>query len=170
MVMMAEPIYDCLHSIGGRPWRVMVSSRGKVFSQKIAQRLAAKRHLVFICGHYEGIDERVHEHLVDEEISAGDFVTTGGEFPALCFIDAVMRLVPGALGNQASLDHESFTGGTLDFPHYTRPREFKGWKVPQILFSGDHARVAAWRSEQALRLTKRFRSDLLKNKKVGGCS
>ncbi len=161
MVMMAEPIYNCLKAIGKKGWRVLVSPRGKVFSQSMAARLAKKKHLIFICGHYEGIDERVHEHLADEEISAGDFVTTGGEFPALCFIDAVVRLVPGVLGNQESLESESFTKGSLDFPHYTRPRTFKGWEVPEILLSGDHKLIKAWRAKQAHRMTKRHRPDLI---------
>ncbi len=166
MVMMAQPIFDCLQKIGRGGWRILVSPRGKVFRQSTAQRLARKRHLVFICGHYEGIDERVHEHLVDEEISLGDFVTTGGEFPALCFIDAIIRLVPGVLGNQDSLESESFVNGLLDFPQYTRPRDFRGWRVPEVLFSGDHKVVQLWRKDRAFRITKKFRPDLiLKDKK-----
>ena len=143
----------------------MVSPRGKVFSQSTAARLAKKRHLIFICGHYEGIDERVHERLVDEEISLGDFITTGGEFPALCFIDAIIRLVPGVLGNKDSLNSESFSDGFLDFPQYTRPREFRGWKVPKVLFSGNHRVIESWRSRRAYQITKKFRPDLLKNQK-----
>lgn len=165
MVMMVQPIFDCLKEIGGTGWKILVSPRGKVFSQSVAARLAKKRHLIFICGHYEGIDERVHEHLVDEEISLGDFITTGGEFPALCFIDAVIRLVPGVLGNQDSLRSESFANGFLDFPQYTRPRDFRSWKVPKVLFSGNHRQVESWRSERAYQMTKKFRPDLLKNQK-----
>ena len=161
MVMMIQPIYDCLKKIGRGGWRILVSPRGTVFSQSVAKRLARKRHLIFICGHYEGIDERVHEHLADEEISLGDFVTTGGELPALCFIDSIIRLVPGVLGNRDSLASESFVNGLLDFPHYTRPRDFGGWKVPEVLFSGDHRAIEAWRAEQGLRMTKRFRPDLI---------
>ncbi|MBI4372780.1 MAG: tRNA (guanosine(37)-N1)-methyltransferase TrmD [Candidatus Omnitrophica bacterium] len=165
MVMMIQPIFDCLKEIG-EGWKILVSPRGKVFSQAIAARLAKKRRLIFICGHYEGIDERVHEHLADEEISLGDFVTTGGEFPALCFIDAIIRLVPGVLGNQASLESESFTGGELDYPHYTRPRDFHGWKVPDVLFSGNHREIELWRSRQVKKITKKFRPDLV-SKEVG---
>ncbi|MBI3999320.1 MAG: tRNA (guanosine(37)-N1)-methyltransferase TrmD [Candidatus Omnitrophica bacterium] len=164
MVLMAQPIFDCLKKIASG-WKILVSPRGKVFSQSIAERLAKKRHLIFICGHYEGIDERVHKRLVDEEISLGDFITTGGEFPALCFIDAIIRLVPGVLGNRDSLSSESFSGGFLDFPQYTRPREFRGWKVPEVLFSGNHRAIESWRSERAYQITKKFRPDLLKNQK-----
>ena len=161
MVMMVQPIFDCLRSLGGRGFKIMVSSRGERFSQGLARQLAQKRHLIFICGHYEGIDERVHERLVDQEISAGDFVTTGGEAPALCFIDAIIRLVPGVLGNERSLAHESFTEKLLDFPQYTYPRNFRGWKVPEVLLSGDHLDIRRWRADQALRLTRTHRPDLL---------
>ncbi|HLD56215.1 MAG TPA: tRNA (guanosine(37)-N1)-methyltransferase TrmD [Candidatus Omnitrophota bacterium] len=164
MVMMAQPIDDCLKQIDGG-WRILVSPRGKVFRHQTARRLARKRHLIFICGHYEGVDERVHDHLVDEEISIGDFVTTGGEFPALCMIDAIIRWVPGVLGNLDSLHSESFSNGSLDFPQYTRPRDFGRWKVPEVLCSGDHRAIAQWRTEQALKLTKRYRPDLLALKK-----
>ena len=161
MVMMVQPIFDCLSKISRGGWRVLVSPRGKVFTQAIAKRLAQKKHLIFICGHYEGVDERVHEHLADEEISLGDFVTTGGEFPALCFIDAIIRLVPGVLGNQSSLVSESFSNGLLDFPQYARPRKFRGWKVPEVLFSGHHRAIESWRTGKAFRITKRFRPDLI---------
>lgn len=161
MVMMAQPIFDCLKKIGRGGWRILVSPRGKVFNQSTAERLARKRHLIFICGHYEGVDERVHEHLADEEISAGDFVTTGGEFPALCFVDAVIRLVPGVLGNRESLQSESFTNGLLDFPQYTRPRNFSGWDVPEVLFSGNHRAIESWRKKEAHAITKRLRPDLI---------
>ncbi len=163
MVMMIEPIFDCLKA-AGKGHRIMVSPRGKVFCQADAKRLAKKKKIIFICGHYEGIDERVHRHLADEELSLGDFVTTGGEFPALCFIDAILRLVPGALGNQASLVSESFNSGQLDFPHYTRPRKFRGWQVPGVLWSGDHAKIEKWRAEESLRLTRKHRPDLLRAK------
>ena len=161
MVLMVQPIYDCLKAIHGRGWRVLVSPRGKVFNHYIAKRLARRKHLIFISGHYEGVDERVHEHLVDEEISAGDFVTTGGEFPTLCFVDAILRLVPGVLGNCKSLEQESFGNGLLDYPQYTRPRTFRGWQTPEILLSGDHGAVQAWRKERALRMTEKYRPDLM---------
>lgn len=165
MVMMAQPIYDCLKAIGDKGWRVLVSPRGKVFNHAIAKKLSKKRHLIFICGHYEGIDERVHDYLADEELSIGDFVTTGGETPALCFIDAVIRLIPGVLGNEASLESESFSRGQLDYPQYTRPREFEGWKVPDVLFSGNHDLVEKWRYKKAIEITKKMRPDLMKKKK-----
>ncbi|MBI4368523.1 MAG: tRNA (guanosine(37)-N1)-methyltransferase TrmD [Candidatus Omnitrophica bacterium] len=161
MVMMTQPIFDCLQKIGKGGWRILVSPRGKVFRQSMAKRLARKRHLIFICGRYEGVDERVHQYLVDEEISIGDFVTTGGELPALCLMDAVIRWVPGVLGNKDSLKSESFINGLLDFPQYTRPRDFRGWKVPKVLFSGNHREVEWWRAKAAMRLTKRLRPDLL---------
>ena len=167
MVMMVEPIFKCLEALGSRGWRILVSPRGKTFDHAAAMRLAQKKHLVFICGHYEGVDERVHEHLVDEEISIGDFVTTGGEFPALCMVDAVMRLVPGVLGNQKSLESESFSDGLLDFAHYARPREFNHWKVPEILFSGDHDAIRTWRFKKVRELTKKFRPELLAGKESG---
>ena len=160
MVMMIQPIYDCLKAIGGKPWVILPSPRGKRFNQASAKRLSRKRHLVFVCGHYEGIDERVYERLIDEELSLGDFVTTGGELPALSFIEAIARLVPGVLGNKTSLESESFSKNILDYPQYTRPREFKKWKVPNILFSGDHALVQNWRRKKAEELTKKLRPDL----------
>lgn len=161
MVMMVQPIYDCLKKIGRKPWRVMVSPRGKTFSHELAKALSKKRHLVFICGHYEGVDERAHDHLIDQELSIGDFVTTGGEFPALCMIDAVTRLIPGVLGNKESLDCESFSHGLLDYPQYTRPRTFQNWDVPEVLFSGNHNQIESWRKRKSLELTKKFRPDLL---------
>ena len=165
MVMMVQPIFDCLKAIKRGGWRILVSPRGKVFDQATAKRLAHKKHLVFISGHYEEVDERVRTHLIDEEISIGDFVTTGGELPALCMVDAVVRLLPGVLGNQESLKSESFENGLLDFPHYTRPREFRGWNVPEVLFSGNHLAIQSWRAEQAFELTKKFRPDLILKKK-----
>ena len=165
MVMMVQPIFDCLKAIKRGGWRILVSPRGKVFDQATAKRLAHKKHLVFISGHYEEVDERVRTHLIDEEISIGDFVTTGGELPALCMVDAIVRLLPGVLGNQESLKSESFENGLLDFPHYTRPREFRGWNVPEVLFSGNHLAIQSWRAEQAFELTKKFRPDLILKKK-----
>lgn len=164
MVMMAQPIYDCLKAIGGKGWRTMVSPRGKVFNHEIAKKLSKKRHLIFICGHYEGIDERIHDHLVDEELSIGDFVTTGGESPALCFIDAIIRLVPGVLGNEASLDCESFSHGQLDYPQYTKPRKFHDWTVPDVLFSGNHKIIDSWRKKKAVEVTQKMRPDLILKK------
>jgi tRNA (guanine37-N1)-methyltransferase len=165
MVMKVEPIFEALREIKKKGHVVMLAPRGKPFNQKLAKSLSKKPHLIFLCGHYEGVDERVHEHLADEEISIGDFVTTGGEFPALCMIDAIIRWVPGVLGNQDSLHSESFSNGQLDFPQYTKPRDFEGWKVPEVLFSGDHRAINEWRAEQALKLTKKHRPDLLASKK-----
>ena len=119
------------------------------------------KKVLLLCGHYEGVDERVREHVIDEEISVGDFVMTGGEIPALCLIEAMARLVPGVLGNEDSLEHESFNNGLLDYPHFTRPRLYKGYAVPEILVSGDHGEVERWRKEQALHRTKERRPDLL---------
>jgi len=140
----------------------VMTPQGKQFEQKKAQELSKLEHLIFICGHYEGVDERVREHLVDEEISIGDYVLTGGELPAMVVIDSVVRLIPGVLGKEASLDEESFSNGLLEYPHYTRPEEFEGWKVPDVLLSGNHAEIAKWRKEQALKRTQQRRPDLLK--------
>jgi len=166
MVMMAQPIYDCLKAIGGKGWRILVSPRGKVFNHDTAKELSKKRHLIFICGHYEGIDERVHDHLADAELSVGDFVTTGGEFPALCFMDAIIRLVPGVLGNKASLDSESFSHGPLDYPQYTKPRQFQNWPIPDVLFSGNHVAIESWRKKKAIELTQKMRPDLIMQAKT----
>jgi tRNA (guanine37-N1)-methyltransferase len=162
MVMKPEPIFECLKAIRKRGWVVLLDPHGKPFTQKIARELAAKKHLVLIAGHYEGIDYRVHEHLVDQEISVGDFVTMGGEAPALCVIEAVVRLLPGVLGNVESLKHESFQDKHLEYPQYTRPREFRGWKVPEVLVSGNHREVEKWRQEIAKKMTRTKRPDLLK--------
>ena len=138
MLMKPEPIFECVEAIGGKPWVILLGPHGKPLTQKRVEQLARKKHLVLIAGHYEGIDHRVREHLVDEEISIGDFVTMGGEAPALCVIEAVARLVPGVLGNRESLKHESFQSGRLEYPQYTRPREYRKWKVPDVLVSGHH--------------------------------
>ena len=160
MVMKIEPVFEALKKIRKKGKIIMLSPRGKQFNQKIAKALSRKKHLIFLCGHYEGVDERVHEHLVDLELSVGDFVTTGGELPVACVIDAVVRLVPGVLGNDDSLQSESFQNGLLEYPQYTRPGEFKDWKVPDVLRSGVHQKIAAWRGEAALHLTRRYRPDL----------
>ncbi len=201
MVLKPEPLFEAVESLLGRsladttiPARreektaiVLMSASGKLFDQKAAQRYAQLERLIFICGRYEGVDERVAEHLATEEISIGDFVLSGGELPAMLVMDAVTRLLPGALGNEASSQNESFSApvtdtlgrtrqqvavstaeglqGTnhvlLDFPHYTRPAEYRGWKVPEVLIGGNHAEVAKWRRLQALEKTRRNRPDLL---------
>jgi tRNA (guanine37-N1)-methyltransferase len=137
----------------------LLDARGRKLTGALAGSLARAGRLILICGHYEGIDHRVHEHLADLEISVGDFVTTGGEAPALCLIEAVVRLVPGVLGNAESLKEESFQPG-LEYPQYTRPRDFRGWKVPEVLVSGNHGEVRKWRIEAGRELTRRKRPDL----------
>ena len=174
MVMKVAPIFLALERLAGsRPEakrRVIVASaQGKLFDQATALHLAQYDEVVLISGRYEGIDERVTEHLADEEISVGSFVLSGGEWAAGMIVDAVARLVPGVLGNEASSVHESFAPaadgayGVLDFPHYTRPAEFRGWKAPEVLLSGDHQKIRRWRRKTALAKTKRNRPDLLES-------
>lgn len=140
---------------------VLLEASGRPFRQPDAARLAGLPWLILVCGHYEGVDERVREHLVDETLSLGDFVLTGGELPALAVVDAVARLLPGVLGCEQSTAEESFQGGLLEYPHYTRPRDHRGWTVPEVLLSGHHERIARWRSEQAVARTRALRPDLL---------
>lgn len=144
-----------------KPRIILMCPQGKPYNQKIAEELAREEHLIFICGHYEGYDERIREHLVTDELSIGDYVLTGGELPALTVIDSVVRLQRGALGNETSAISDSFSTGLLEYPHYTRPAEFRGWKVPDILMSGHHANIEIWRREQALQRTLERRPDLL---------
>ncbi len=203
MVMKPEPLFEAVESLLGRglgdatepPEResktaiVLLSAAGKRFTQETARRYAALEWIIFICGRYEGVDERVAAHLATEEISVGDFVLSGGELPAMLVVDAVTRLLPGALGNEASTQNESFSGGDLgvaqhaaplqernaqrrpgngdgnlllDYPHYTRPAEFRGWAVPEVLIGGNHAEVAKWRAAAAREKTWRNRPDLLR--------
>ncbi|UQZ37316.1 tRNA (guanosine(37)-N1)-methyltransferase TrmD [Paenibacillus sp. PK3_47] len=144
-----------------KPRIILMCPQGQTYNQQIAEELAKEEHLIFICGHYEGYDERIREHLVTDELSIGDYVLTGGELPALTVIDSVVRLQPGALGNETSAITDSFSTGLLEYPHYTRPAEFRGWKVPDILLSGHHANIDVWRREQALQRTLERRPDLL---------
>jgi len=161
MVMKPEPIFEAVESIeGSDKYVILLSASGRLFNQKIASELAQKEHLVLICGGYEGVDERVAEHLADDEISIGDYVLTNGVLPAMVIIDAVTRLLPGALGDNESAKEESFATGLLEYPQYTRPAEFRGWKVPEVLLSGHHAEIAKWRKEQALKRTMERRPDL----------
>ncbi len=162
MVMKPEPVFECVEAIGGKPWVVLLDPQGEPMSQALAAKLAKKKHLVLIAGHYEGVDQRVKDHLIDQEISVGDFITMGGEAPALCLIEAVTRLLPGVLGNSESVKHESFQEGMLEHPHYTRPREYRGWEVPEVLVSGDHKKLDAWRKKTAEQVTRKKRPDLLK--------
>jgi len=162
MLLKPQPLFECIEAIREKGWVVLLDPRGEPFKQKTAAKLAAKKHLVLIAGHYEGVDHRVREHLIDQEISLGDFVTMGGEAPALCVIEAVSRLVPGVLGNEESAKDESFQSGSLEYPQYTRPRLFRSWPVPEVLVSGNHKEVGKWREAQALQITRERRPDLIK--------
>ena len=161
MVLKVEPIAMALEELRQPASRViLLSAQGRRFDQAAAKRLAGEKHLIMISGHYEGIDQRVAEHLVDEEISLGDYILTNGTLAALVVTDAVVRLLPGVLGDEQSAADESFSHGLLEYPHYTRPAEFRGWKVPDILLSGNHAAIEAWRREQARKRTRERRPDL----------
>ena len=164
MVMQAKPVYDAYKSVADtlneKPYVIYMSPKGKVFNQKKAVELSEKNDIVFLCGHYEGIDQRVLDEIVDEEISIGDYVLTGGEIPAMTVIDSVSRMIDGVLSNEESFTDESHYGGLLEYPHYTRPSEFHGVKVPDILLSGDHAKIEAWRRKQSLLITKEKRPDM----------
>ena len=161
MVLKVEPIAIALEELRQPASRViLLSAQGRRFDQATAKRLAGEKHLIMISGHYEGIDQRVAEHLVDEEISLGDYILTNGTLAALVVTDAVVRLLPGVLGDEQSAADESFSHGLLEYPHYTRPAEFRGWKVPDILLSGNHAAIEAWRREQARERTLERRPDL----------
>jgi len=165
MVMLAEPVYRCVDAIRaeekGEPWIVLMSPQGRPFDQTTAEQLARRHWLILLCGRYEGMDERVREGLVHEEISVGDFVTSGGEVPAMLVVDAVARMVEGVVGDWNSVKADSFYNGLLDHPHYTRPPEFRGLRVPDVLLSGHAENIRKWRKEQALRATLRKRPDLL---------
>jgi len=170
MVMKVEPVYRALeeleitrrgckvHARGGPV--ILLTPQGKKLDQKLVKKMAKEKRLVLICGHYEGVDERIRE-LADEEVSIGDYVLTCGELPALVMVDAVARLIPGVLGHIESIIQESFENSLLEYPQYTRPAEFKGMKVPDVLLSGNHKRIEAWRKEEALKRTKKRRPDLL---------
>jgi tRNA (guanine37-N1)-methyltransferase len=162
MVLKAEPIFAAVESIGTDEKRtLLLSPAGRRLDQQLVKDLSAEPWLVLICGRYEGVDERVVEGLAAEEISIGDYVLSGGEVPALVLLEAVTRLVPGVVGRAESVEQDSFESGILDHPHYTRPREFRGMEVPEVLTSGDHAAIAEWRREAAIRKTRLNRPDLL---------
>ncbi|MHC1785486.1 MAG: tRNA (guanosine(37)-N1)-methyltransferase TrmD [Christensenellales bacterium] len=167
MLMMAQPIVDAMRSLEPKPYvgkRILLSPRGKPLTQALARQLAEEPALLLLCGHYEGVDERVIRRHIDLEISIGDYVLTGGELPAMVLIDCVARLLDGVLGSQMSAQDESFSlDGLLEYPQYTRPRDFEGDEVPEVLLSGNHACIAAWRREQALLMTARLRPDLLES-------
>lgn len=164
MVMTPQPFFDAVRKIKGKRKAkvILMSPAGKPLTQKLARGLAKQKNLILLCGHYEGVDERVREKLVDESISVGDYVLTGGEIPAMVLMDCLTRLVPGVLGKEASLQDESFEDGLLEYPHYTRPANFRGIKVPDVLLSGNHLAINKWRKEQARRVTRRNRPDLIK--------
>lgn len=163
MVLKPEPMFNAVEAIteGRKPRVILMCPQGERFTQKKAEELAKEEDLVFLCGHYEGYDERIREHLVTDEISIGDFVLTGGELPAMTVIDAVVRLLPGVLGQADSHIQDSFSTGLLEHPHYTRPADFRGMKVPDILLSGNHAKIDEWREEQSFKRTLERRPDLL---------
>lgn len=173
MVMKPEPVFEAVESVLGlaaphsppQPDSnipiILLTPQGRVFNQSIAQELSAHPRIALLCGRYEGVDERIRENLVTDEISIGDYVLTGGELPALILIDAVVRLLPGVLGDPTGAEDDSHAMGLLEYPHYTKPAEFRGWKVPDILTSGDHGKIDKWRREQALERTFRKRPDML---------
>jgi tRNA (guanine37-N1)-methyltransferase len=162
MVMKAEPIFAAVESIRTmRSHVILLTPGGRQFTQKIAAELAQKRHMIFICGHYEGIDHRVAEHLAQDEISIGDYILTNGAIAAAIVVDAVARLIPGVLGGGDSAVDESFTSGLLEYPQYTRPQEFRGWSVPEVLLSGNHRSIREWRENQARQKTRQRRPDLI---------
>lgn len=171
MLMKPEPIFEAVESLRAEGTHVvLLSPSGRLFHQVVARELAQKQHLLLICGSYEGVDERVREHLVQDELSIGDYVLTNGALPAMVIVDTVTRLLPGALGDDASSHEESFSHGLLEYPQYTRPAEFRGWKVPDVLLSGHHAGIAKWRSEQAALRTAQRRPDLLQTDDSGNGS
>ena len=167
MVLKPQPIFDAVDDLrsksGASPRVILLCPQGERFTQKKAEELAEMDHLIFVCGHYEGYDERIREHVVTDEISIGDFVLTGGELGAMVVIDSVVRLLPGVLGNEESHIKDSFSTGFLEHPHYTRPAEFRGIKVPDVLMSGNHRLVDEWRAKESLRRTYLRRPDLLED-------
>lgn len=166
MVMLAQPIVDAIEQNtpeGAKPHRIYLSPRGRTLNQKIVEELSGHEELYLLCGHYEGVDQRALDLVIDEEVSIGDYVLTGGELGAMVIIDAVSRLIPGVLGSEDSSVDESFSSGLLEYPQYTRPREFRGMEVPEVLLNGNHAHINRWRRNESLRLTKQRRPDLLEN-------
>lgn len=175
MVFKPEPLFEAVAAVKAEapeesgttePPVILLTPQGRLFNQQIATELSNYRHIILICGHYEGIDERVVEHLVTDEISIGDYVLTGGELPALVVIDAVLRLLPGVLGSEDSAQEDSHVNGLLEYPQYTRPADFRGWTVPEVLLSGNHAQIARWRREQIVRRTLERRPDLIDKTKL----
>ncbi|VHR71708.1 tRNA (guanine-N(1)-)-methyltransferase (M1G-methyltransferase) (tRNA [GM37] methyltransferase) [Clostridioides difficile] len=167
MVMTPQPIYDTYkhiittHNISN-PSVIYLTPKGKVYNQSIAKQMSLKEDIILLCGHYEGVDERIIDLIVTDEISIGDYVLTGGELPALIMIDSISRLIPGVLNQEESFEEESFKDNLLEYPHYTRPRDFEGLKVPEVLLSGNHKKIDEWRREESIRITKERRFDLYK--------
>jgi len=166
MVLKPEPIFEAVETIKQQTSPdempvILLTPRGRLFNQQIAQELALCSHLMLICGHYEGVDERVHEHLATDEISIGDYVLSSGELAAMVIVDAIVRLIPGVLGSEISLNSESYTGNVLEYPQYTRPQVYRGWSVPPVLLSGNHGEIARWKRRQAISQTAKKRPDLL---------
>ena len=167
MVMTCQPIYDCYESIvqgipeTSRKRVIYMSPKGRIFSHEVAKELSQYDNLIFLCGHYEGVDQRIIDEIVDEEISIGDYVVTGGEIPACIVIDAVSRLIDGVLASSECYEGESVASGILEYPQYTKPREFRGREVPEILLSGDHAKIDRWRLEEAVKITRERRPEML---------
>ncbi|MBI4303562.1 MAG: tRNA (guanosine(37)-N1)-methyltransferase TrmD [Chloroflexi bacterium] len=170
MVLKPEPLFEAVETIKSDIAQkqgienipvVLLTPQGRLFKQQIARELSRQSHLILICGHYEGVDERIREHLATDEISIGDYVLSGGELAAMVVVDAVARLLPGVLGSEASPVEESYSSGLLEYPQYTRPAEYRGWAVPEVLLSGNHAQIAGWRREQAIIRTLKRRPDLL---------
>jgi len=166
MVMKAPPIFDAVESVLGSPPicpLILMTPQGRPFSSNIARELSELPRIALLCGRYEGVDERIRENLVTDQISIGDYVLTGGELPALILIDAIARFIPGVLGDPTGAEDDSFATGLLEYPHYTKPEDYRGWHVPEVLLSGNHAQINRWRREQSLRRTWFHRPDLLKN-------
>jgi len=174
MVICCQPVFDAVKELVANASKkrntqyarrntkvILLTPQGKQLSQKLAQKLSRNKHLILICGHYEGVDDRVRKELVDEEISIGDYVLTGGEIPAMVLVDTVIRLVPGVLGHKDSIKQESFSGNLLEYPQYTRPAVYKGLRVPHVLLSGDHNKIQQWRKKQAKKITCQKRPDLI---------
>jgi len=164
MIMKPEPIFNAVESVLGSPPAcplILLTPQGRLFTQRVAREISQEPKIALLCGRYEGVDERVRQHLVSDEISIGDYVLTGGELPAMILIDAVTRLVPGVLGDPFATQEDSHATGLLEYPHYTRPAKFRSWEVPEVLLSGNHAQIARWRREQAILRTWQRRPDLL---------
>ncbi len=164
LLMTPQPLFDAIESVKkDNSYIIYMSPKGKTLTQKIVKDFSTFEHLIIICGHYEGVDQRVIDVFVDAEISIGDYVVTGGELPAMVFVDAISRFIPGVLGNIDSAKHDSFENNLLEYPQYTRPQDFRGLKVPDVLISGNHAEIAKWREEQSRELTKQRRPDMCKD-------